>query len=452
MWERLLRAWPRNPVWSSHESLATSDLTAAIAVAVIGLPALVIGADILGPSGLGVEQMILAAPLGAVAGGFLIAVVARIGAITGAGGVWLFRPAFGTLPSMMVSLVRLGVTAAWGALVLRWTGAWFVEAMANVGFELSLWVPVAVLGAVALLGALAGPLSLVKAVIRRYFFWATILAVVAAAFWIIDLPAGGDQPSGSQGFISGIDLILALTLIWTPYATDLAPFAHREDEAANSLGFGFAAAALLAVVGGALLTDRLGGFPSDLSVVADGWLGAAVAVAWLLAAHLDDGFGLSVSSTGSLMGLVPGIPGTFLAPLATVISVSGALLLDSQLLREIADLSIMGLAAAVGILLADFYVVRRRDYRPDDLFRWRGGYRWFGLLGLLIWLLVMLAVGWLHPLGPQQVRGFLDALPGGDVAGVPPTILALGLGFITYGGFGFMATERVRTFSLRGSL
>jgi hypothetical protein len=349
-----------------------------------------------------------------------------------------------------MALVRLVVTLTWGAIALKWAGDRLGAAAASFGPSIDARIPVFVIGLVALIGTLAGPSTVAQKVIRRWLYWATVVAVVVMAWRLLSLPLEESASPPTANFLLAFDLMVSFALILLPYATDVVPFARREEEAAQSVSFAFGVAGMLALVGGAILAHRLGGVPEDFLGLAVGGLGAALAIGWILAAHLDDGYTFTTPATSSLLAVVPWIPGWFLAAVASGGAVAGSLYLDMVLLRQVADIALIGYAAAIGVLLADFYLISDRYYQPDQMFKWRG-YGFINPLGVVSWLLAVAFVLGLHPTGPDQVRIWLEGYTSRRVAGLPDVSVALVASFSVYAGLGIIVGRiRARTFPIRG--
>ncbi len=81
---------------------------------VAGVPALLIGSE-LALQGVGLGQMILAAPLGVLVGALVIGLLGRQAAASGVPSVYLGRAAFGSIGGMLFSLARIGSDSCLGS-------------------------------------------------------------------------------------------------------------------------------------------------------------------------------------------------------------------------------------------------------------------------------------------------------------------------------------------------
>ena len=120
------KGWSRGSIGYRDAQLDSSDFTAAMTLFVAGVPALLIGSE-LALQGVGLGQMILAAPLGVLMGALVMGLLGRQAAASGVASAYLARAAFGTFGSMLFGLARMAMTLAWAALTLRVAAGW-VEA------------------------------------------------------------------------------------------------------------------------------------------------------------------------------------------------------------------------------------------------------------------------------------------------------------------------------------
>lgn len=437
----LKKGWTRGPFGYRDAQLEGADFTAALTLFVAGIPALLVGAD-LAARGIGFGQLILAAPIGALLGAAVVGLMGRKASASGAPSVYLSRPAFGSLGAVPLTLVRLVLTVAWGAVILSVAGEWLSGAVATLGFSLPEVVGpllVAVMGALLLT---AGPAWMVHAFLRRRLFAIAVVVVVIAAWRVLDGTAGDQGQPVIGGFLNSVDEVFGLALLWLTVGGDIGGYGHREEETATGIGFGFAVASLVFVLGGASIAARLGGFPLDLSVLGAGILGAVVALLWVPLMETDGFGGLAASGGFALESLVPAIPPLALAVLAAAGSVVAAILIPLEDLRSWAALASVLFAPAVGIILADAYILRPGSYMADHLYMWRGEYGLLNLAGVLSWVVGGLAALWIRPLGPPFVVDTITPLLGRGSPGLPVLLIGVVGTGILYLGLGWVVLRR----------
>lgn len=415
--------WSRGPIGYRDAQLESSDFTAAMTLFVAGIPSLLVGAELAG-LGIGMGQLILSAPIGVVAGALLMGLLGRQAAGSGAPGAYLGRPAFGSLGGVVFSLVRLAFTLSWAALVLQIAGRWAVVALSTWNLALPLVVAMSILAVLAVAAFLPGPLWSARALLRKRVFAIAIIVLLVAAWRILSNADASAQGTAEGSFMVAFDAVLGLAILWSTIGSDIAGFAHRDEEAATGLGFGFAIASLLFVLAGAAFSSRLGGMDSDLTLLGTGTLGAILALLWVPLMEVDGLGGLTASSAWSAETLLPGIPPRVLMVLAGGGALTGALMLEFDVLRSIGDLALSVVTPAVGVILVDAFLVRGGSYSADELYRWRGDYGLFNLIGLGSWVAGAAVTVWLRPKS-AAIREWLPTWPGDGPVGLPGILIGL---------------------------
>ena len=434
------RGWTRGPYGYREAQLESADFTAAMTLFVAGIPSLMIGAELAG-LGVGLGQLVLAVPIGALVGAFVIGLMGKKAAAHGAPSVYLARPAFGAIPAAVLAAIRLVLTVAWGAIILGVAGGWVEASFSYLGIGLpSSMGPVlaALVGVVALL---AGPVGMVG-LLRRWLFWIAVVLTLGAAWLLVNQAAPGMGQVTAGGFFGAVDAVFGLALLWMAVGGDLAGLGQREDDTANGLALGFGVAALLFVLGGALLADRFGGFPTDLAVIGTGFALGVLGFLWVPLMESDGFGGLATSGGFALESIVPAMPSVVLASVAGGASLLGAIFFSTAELRMWADVAVTLFAPAVGVILVDAYVVRRGSYFSDDLFSWRGEYGLFNVAGATSWLLAAVLATFLRPVGPPAVAESLARFVGDSRPGLPVLLIGFLTGGVLYLVLGWLALRR----------
>ena len=395
--------------------------------------------------GVGLGQMILAAPLGVLMGAMVMGLLGRQAAASGVASAYLGRAAFGSLGSMLFSLARMAMTLAWAALTLRVAAGWVAAGFKTWDISFSIWVPVGLIALLALAAFLPGPVWAVSHLLRRRVFLLAIVVLLIATWRILfGLDPASSEPAPG-GFLETVDAVFGLGFLWAVVGGDFGGYGKREEETATGLGYGFIVSSLVFLMAGAALTQRLGGPPSDLVLFGAGTIGAVLALIWVPLMETDGVGGLNASTTWSLETLVPGIPSRALYVVATAASVAGALMLEPEVLRSAADVALSLVAPGLGVVLVDAYVMRGGAHSADELVRWRGDYGWFNPFGVLSWVAGMAATLWLRPKS-DLVRDWLPTWPGEGPGGLPGLLIGFavsGLIYFVVGKLIFSSPSRV---------
>jgi purine-cytosine permease-like protein len=438
------KAWSRGTIGYREAQLDSSDFTAAMTLFVAGVPAMLIGSE-LAQQGVGLGQMILAAPFGVMAGALVLGLVGRQAAASGIPSAYLGRAAFGSLGSVFFSLARLVMTIAWAAITLRVASGWVAASLATWDLSLNNWAIVGIIAVLALVAFLPGPVWAVGQLLRRRVFLVAIVVLLVATWRVI---MGSDPVSSNPangGFFETVDALFGLAILWAIVGGDFGGYGKREEETATGLGYGFIVSALVFVMAGAALTQRLGGPPTDLVLFGAGTAGAVLALIWVPLMEVDGLGGLNTSSTWSVESLVPMVPPRILFTLVTALSVAGSVLVEAEVLRSAADVALSLVGPGLGVLLIDAYVMRGGAHSADELVRWRGEYGWLNPFGFLSWVVGAAVTLWLRPKSPVT-REWLPSWPGDGPGGLPGLLIGFAVASVVYFVIGrliFSATGRI---------
>ncbi len=422
--------WRRGAIGYRDAQLDSSDFTAAMTLFVAGVPAMLIGSELV-QQGVGLGQLILATPFGVLLGALVIGLLGRQAAGSGVPSAYLGRSAFGSLGGMFFSLARLVLTTAWAAITLRVASGWLAASLDTWGLSINRWIAVGIIAALALAAFLPGPVWALAQLLRRRVFLVAIVVLLVATWRVLMGSDPAAAPATTGGFIESVDAVFGLGILWAIVGGDFGGYGRREEETATGLGFGFIVSGLVFVMAGAALTSRLGGPPTDLLLFGAGTVSAVLALIWVPLMEVDGLGGLNTSSSWSVETLVPGIPPRFILVLATAGSVAASVMLEADVLRSMADIALSVLAPALGVLLVDAYVIRGGAHSADELVRWRGDYGWLNPFGFFGWIVGAAITLWLRPKS-AVTRDWLPSWPGDGPGGLPGLLIGFGVASLLY--------------------
>lgn len=442
-----------SPVNERDRFFDSQSFTALWASLAFSLPAVVVGVRLTadataGGLGLTLGQLLFVVPLAAVVGAVILAAVSSAAADQGIPAGLILRPGFGVAGSWVASVMITLFYVMWAALELQVGGRTVVAALRRaeiVSLDDRLAIGVFGLGVAALI--FLGLSATTQWWIRRFAFWAVL--VVFAIGLVAALGGLGDgvleTVPRQQGFWLGVDMILGAMIIWFPLAADTGRFARDSSIAVSGTGYGFGVAA-----SGAVLLGGLAGLsriiePSPAGVTtAVLTSGSSVVVVvllfWILAGELDQPFGFIYGAATSVSSTVLRRPPGYLGETLVAGAIAAAMLVAEDSLTRAIEFLITIIAPMAAILLADFYVVRRRHYLTDDLYDRSGAYRGVNLFGVAAFLVSFLVVQWIEPSGPVGwTDTIIDLIPSaGSMAerGLPPIIVGMVVAFLVYTGLG----------------
>jgi NCS1 family nucleobase:cation symporter-1 len=255
------------------------------------------------------------------------------------------------------------------------------------------------MGLVGLAMAVGGPIVVVRQWMQKFGIWVIVGAAAWLTYYLFDAYDMGEiwrrqGEGGFPNFWQGVDLVVALPVSWLPLVGDYSRFSRHSVSGALGTYAGYAIANIWFFTLGMLYVQALqtdpGGFVDALVKMmlplTAGWLALIV----LLVGETDEAFANIYSTAVSVQNLVPRLTHAVLAIIVGVLAILVAISLD-LLQYETFLLLIGGVFVPVfGVFIADYFVVRRRRYEIEDLYRENGAYWYAGGLnpvGLIVWAL-----------------------------------------------------------------
>lgn len=362
----------------------------------LGVGLLVLVAGSLLVPGLGLRTALIATVVGSVIGSALLAIAGRVGSDTGVPTMVALRPALGIRGSYVASLLNIGQLVGWAGLeIIIMSKA--SEAISDEYFGFGgyyVW-----LCAFAIIGtalAIGGPVVVVRRFLQRFGFWVVLIATAWLSYRLFNTYSVQDllDDKGAGGFPNfwqGVDIAVSLPVSWLPLVADYSRYARRSTDAAiatfvsYTLGntWFFALGAGYVLVLGSDPGNLITALVDSLLPLALGWLFLVV----ILVDETDNAFANIYSTAVSLQNLVR-VGHRTLALLVGAVALALAVSVD-LLGYENFLLLIGGIFVSLfGVLLADYFVLRRQSYDIDALHTPGGPYWYAGgvnVAGLAAW-------------------------------------------------------------------
>ena len=371
----------------------------------VGLLVLLAGTALV--PGLGFWEAIAAILLGTIVGNVMLGLAGVVGSDNGVPSMVSLRPSFGQRGSYLPSLLNVVQLVGWGAFEL------VIMAQASARLTQSLWgvssypAWAAVWGVVVIIFALGGPLVVVRQWLEKAGIWIVLVTAVWMAIYAIshaDFGALASKPGdGSLSFAQAIDLVVAMPISWLPLVADLNRFAKDSRSSFWGTVSGFAVSNILFYGLGVLLivvlptSDLIG----SIMTVAFGAAGLAL----LLGDETDNAFADVYSGAISIKNVFPALPTRALVTSIGGVCLAIALTVDLGSFGSFLYLVGSLFTPLFGVLLADYFLLRRRRYESSDLYpvdgrgRFRGGINAVALIawacGIATYLAETTYVGWL---------------------------------------------------------
>ncbi len=401
--------------------------------------------------GLSLGQALLAIAVGAILGNTLLGLVGTIGSDTGVPTMVLLRPVLGRRGSIAPSVLNVLQLLGWATfevIVMAQAAALLSDRLFGVKGYLA-WVAFfAILGTVM---AVVGPIMVVKQWMERFAVWVvliTIAWVTVAVLTTYDVGAWLQRPgTGEMSFWLAVDLVAVMPISWVPLVADYSRLARSRRTAFWGTGLGYFVSHVWFYALGALLALSAA-VPSDpsapiapllttIATLTAGW----VALLVLLVAETDEGFANIYSAAVSAQNIWPDAGQRTLSlivgAIVFILAVAVPLVQYESFLLLIGSVFI----PLLGILTADYFVLRKRQYDVEDLYR-SGGRYWYrhgvNWLAIGVWVagfaLYLIIAGlpqlgwsgvapWLGATIPTYLFGFVVyALLGRAALSVPGTV------------------------------
>jgi nucleobase:cation symporter-1, NCS1 family len=414
---RVLGAWDNFVLWA--------DLGISFLVMVVGM--------FLVP-GLGLAEALVAILVGAVIGNLLLGMAATIGSDTGVPTMVVLRAPLGLRGSYAATAINILQLLGWAALeVIVMAQAADLLAVRIFGLSSAYHVWVLLFTLLTAVLALGGPVVVTKQWLEKFVVWAVLVTTVwitAALLTSYDLAALFARPgTGAMSFWLAVDLVVALPISWFPLVADYSRFSRTRRAAFWGTGAGyfvpqvwFYALGVLLVLAAGVTADPNAPIAPLLAAIAGltaGW----VALIVLLVDETDEGFANVYSTAVSVQNLFPRVSQRVLVLLVSTLVLLVAWIVP--LVQYESFLLLIGSAFVplLGLLAADYFILRGGRYEVEELFRPRGvywyanGVNWRAVATWTVGVATYLAIAGLPALGVAGLAPWLGAsLPSFAVA------------------------------------
>lgn len=378
--------WGIEPVPLAERKLGLVDFAVLWGDLGIGLLVLLAGSFLV--PGLGLSQAMLAIVIGTAIGCGLLALAGIAGSRLGAPTMVLLRPSLGIRGSYLPSALNVLQLIGWTIfeIIIMASAA---NAVSQAVFGLNsyaLWAVVAAV--VVVLMGVGGPLVVIRQWLDKVAVWvmlATTLWLTYRLFSSNDIGAlwakAGD---GSLPFWVGVDLVISMP-VWLPLVADYNRFARQPRSAAWGTFIGYFITNVWFFALGALilLSSQTAQSPKEFAT-AIALAAGALALVILLVDETDNAWADLYSAAISTQNIFPKLRQSVLIVGMGALSLLVALVLDVTQYENFLLLMGSFFVPLFGVLLADYFVVRKRQYTADDLYSQTTGIHWPAVIAWLI--------------------------------------------------------------------
>jgi putative hydroxymethylpyrimidine transporter CytX len=310
----------------------------------------------------------------------------------------MLRPALGQRGSFLPTLLNLAQLLGWTAFEL-WVMAKAADHISQQLFHYSnypLWLSIFTLWSVLL--ALGGPLVVVRQWLERFGIWVVYLVTIFMTIYLLthlDLPALLPAEGYEGGnFWLAVDLVVAMPISWMPLVADYNRFARKSKSAFWGTYIGYFLANLWFYALGAMLALVPGvdvAAPEGLAAAIMTMTGGALALAIILVDETDNTFADIYSAAVSTQNILPKVRQRLLVIIIGVVGLALATILSMDAYFNFLLLIGSVFVPLFGLLAADYFILRQRNYNLDELYTPQGAY-WYSK-GFNLWALLAWAIG-----------------------------------------------------------
>jgi NCS1 family nucleobase:cation symporter-1 len=381
--------WGIKPVPDNYRQLRGLDYFILWSSLGVGLLVLSAGSLL---SAASFTDAVLAIVVGSAAGSILLALAGKIGSDHGIPSLVTMRSSFGTLGSYLPAMLNVMQLVGWTTFEIM-IMARAAEMLAGSMVPYYAWA--AIFGALVALLGIAGPLNVARQWLGKFAVW---IAYGTSAIIIINLLSSANilELVSSQGsgmsFFSALDLVIAMPVSWMPLVADYNRFARKSKSALWGTFIGFTMTNILFYFAGVMLGT------SDVIqiIVAIQAMFFGFLMLLLIVDEADNAFADVYSAAVSTQNIFSHISQKHLIVGLTALSAILAMVMTIQ--HYEAFLLLIGaiFVPLFGVVLTDYYVVKKRKYTEQILYGQRG----IGIPAIIAWALGAMINYMLSPLSP----------------------------------------------------
>jgi len=395
--------WGIEPVQREYRSLEFLDYFVLWGDLGIGLLVLLAGSFLV--PGLGFTQAVVAIVIGSAIGCLLLALTGMIGSETAVPTMVLLRPALGIRGSYLPTALNVLQLVGWTIFEIIIMG-YAANAISQALFGFSSYpVWAAIFTAIVILMGVGGPLAVVRQWLKKFAVWVVLLTTAWLTYHIFttyDIRTILQQPGdGSLPFWVAVDIVIAMPVSWLPLVADYNRFARTTGQSFWGTYLGYFVTNVWFYSLGALVLLAAGvaqepkGFATAIVMTA-GWLALLI----LLVDETDNAWADLYSAAVSVQNVYPWLRQRWLILGLGVVSFLIATALDITQYEGFLLLLGSVFVPLFGVLAADYFVLRQRQYAAGDLYR-EGGPYWYGQgihgRGIVAWLVGVVVYQVMNP-------------------------------------------------------
>ena len=305
---------------------------------------------------------LLAIIIGSITGSILLSLAGKIGSDHAIPSLIGIRPAFGLYGSYLAAILNIIQLIGWTTFeILILSKA--AQNLTNLHIPF-LWN--IVFGIVIALFGIFGPLFLVKQWLSKFAIWIVYASsiIILVALLSQNLPNSISAVGKDMSFFVALDLVIAMPISWMPLVSDYNRFAKTSRGAFMGTLIGFSITNIIFYLGGLLL--GVGDVSSIIISIQAILFGFILLV--MIVDEVDNAFADIYSAAISSQSIFRNLNQRYLiigfTALSTILSIFVSIEGYQQFLLLIGALFI----PLFGVLLTDYFVVKRGKYQIDMIY------------------------------------------------------------------------------------
>lgn len=355
--------------------------------------------------------------VGSVGGSILLALAGKIGSDHGVTSLVSMRPAFGIRGSYLPAILNVMQLVGWTTFEIMIMGRAAALLSGNV---IPYPVLATVFGVVVALLGIAGPLAVARQWLGKFAVWIAYGTSIIIIGTLLMGPSAQHivtSPGKGMSFFTALDLVIAMPISWMPLVADYNRFAKKSKTAFWATLIGFALTNTLFYFGGVLL----GTFDVLAIIIAMQAIFFGFLMLLLLVDEADNAFADLYSAAVSVQNIFPNLSqkqliigftllSTILASVVTIQDYETFLLLIGAIFVPL-----------YGVVLTDYYLVKRQKYTEQMMFSEKKGIGWPALAAWAVGTILNFVISPLSPL-------YISSMPA--IGATIPSLVAASLVYL----------------------
>jgi nucleobase:cation symporter-1, NCS1 family len=340
---------------------------------------------------------VLAILVGSIVGSLLLALAGKIGSDHGVPSLVSMRPSFGVHGSYLPAVLNVMQLIGWATFEIMIMSK-AAEILVNKLVPFYIWA--IIFGVFISLLGIAGPIVLIRQWLGRFAIWIVYASSIIIIITLIiseNLQKLLLSPGNGMSFFSALDIVIAMPVSWMPLVADYNRFAKDSKNALKGTLLGFAITNISFYLGGTLLgvSDTLAIITRIQSI----FFGFLMMI--LIVDETDNAFADIYSAVVSSLSISNIVSQRHLIIAFTALSTALATMIPIAQYENFILLIGAVFVPLFGIVLSDYYVLKRCQYTHDMMYG-KNSMK-IGFTAIISWFIGLIVYYLLSSLSPIHI-------------------------------------------------